>query len=112
MTMGALASDSNQMLLLVFGFGLVFLVAFASIRWHFSRSRRLLEAWAARERYQIIEQRYRSVRRGPFLGSSSRGQAVYHVVVRDQTGVERRGLVRLGGFWRGLHSDQVEVSWE
>ncbi len=110
--MDAASANSGQWMLLVFGFALVFLVAFLPIRWHFRRSRRLLETWAARERYQIIEQRYRSVRRGPFLGSSSRGQAVYHVIVRDQTGVERRGLVRLGGFWRGLYSDQVEVVWD
>ena len=112
MTVGSSSMDSSQVGLLVFGFGLVFAVAVLAIRWHFSRSRRLLEGWAARERYQIIEQRYKSLRKGPFFWTSSRGQAVYHVVVRDQAGVRRSGWVRLGGFWRGLHSDDVEVSWE
>jgi hypothetical protein len=106
------SSSSSQLALLVIGFGLVFAVAFLAIRWHTSRSRQLLEAWAARERFRIVEQRYRTLRKGPFFWTSSRGQAVYQVVVRDPAGIERRGWVRLGGFWRGLHSDQVEVAWE
>lgn len=110
--MGSVSSNSNQLMLLIFGVGVVFAVGLLAIRWHFSRSRQLLETWAARERYRIVEQKYRSVRKGPYFWTSSRGQAVYHVVVRDPKGIERRGWVRLGGFWRGLHSDQVEVTWE
>jgi hypothetical protein len=98
--------------LIVLGFSLVFVIVVFSIAWHFSRSRQLLEKWVVDNGYQLVHREYRSLRRGPFFWTTSRGQAVYYVVVRDALGKERSGWVRCGSWWLGLSSDKVEVAWE
>lgn len=79
--------------------------------WHSRRSRRLLERWAERNGYRIIDADYRNVFRGPFFWTMGRGQTVYRVTVEVQGGL-RRGWVRCGSRRLGLFSDQVEVRWD
>jgi hypothetical protein len=99
-------------------FGLAVLVIVAvllgvgGLAWHFSRSRALLKRWAKENGFEIIESSYRNHLKGPFFWTSSRGQTVYRVTVRDARGVERSGWVRCGAWWAGLFSDKVEVRWE
>jgi hypothetical protein len=100
-------SDSVIILFVV----LIVLVVLINI-WYFSRSRHILEKWAAQNGYEIVRSEYRMLRKGPFFWSSSRGQSVYYVVVRDARGAEHTGWVRCGSWWWGLMSDQVEVKWE
>jgi hypothetical protein len=93
------------------------IVAFAiffvvMIAWHFSRSRRLLEKWAAENGFRIIESSYRNLVRGPFFWTTSKGQSVYRVTVEDATGQRRSGWVRCGSWLLGLWSDSVQVRWD
>ncbi|MEO5916033.1 MAG: hypothetical protein ABIS50_17490 [Luteolibacter sp.] len=80
--------------------------------WHFSRSRSVLEQWAIENGYTIIHSEYRHFMRGPFFWTTSKGQTVYQVSVRDKAGTVRSGWVRCGGFFLGLLSDNAEVRWE
>jgi hypothetical protein len=80
--------------------------------WHFSRSRSLLEQWAADNGFELLRSEYRTLRRGPFFWTTSRGQTVYYMEVRDHQGRTRTGWVRCGSWWWGLMSDKVEVRWE
>ena len=80
--------------------------------WHFSRARSLLETWAKENHYEIIGRSYRHLLKGPFFWTSSKGQAVYHVTVRDPQGRIRSGWLRCGGWWAGMFSDKTEVRWE
>ncbi len=84
----------------------------ALIAWHFSRSRSVLEQWADENGCEILEREYRNVFRGPFFWTTSRGQTVYHVRVRDSEGKVHSGWVRCGGWWLGLLADKAEVKWE
>ena len=89
----------------------VVVLGIAGIAWHFSRSRSLLEQWAAENGYQILHSEYRNLVKGPFFWSS-KGQTVYYVKVRDNQGNVRTGWLRCGGWWLGLMSDRTEVRWE
>ena len=82
------------------------------LAWHFSRSRSLLEPWAAENGYRIVESSYRNLVRGPFFWTTSKGQTVYRVTVEDESGRRRSGWVRCGGWFLGLLSDRVDVRWD
>lgn len=82
------------------------------IKWHFSRSHSVLEQWADEHGFEILHSEYRSLIRGPFFWTTSRGQTVYYVTVRDGHGTERSGWVRCGGWFLGLMTDKAEVRWE
>jgi hypothetical protein len=99
---------SSQVIVLVL-FGAI---AAALIVWHYSRARSLLEHWADERGFNILDSQYRYLRRGPFFWTTSKGQAVYFVRVRDRLGDLRTGYVRCGSWFLGLLSDKVEVRWE
>jgi hypothetical protein len=101
-------SIQPQMLLIL----LVAAIASISIVWHYSRARSLLEHWADERGFRILDSQYRYVRRGLFFWTTSKGQAVYFVTVRDRNGDVRSGYVRCGSWFLGLLSDKVEVRWE
>ena len=82
-----------------------------SLFWQYSLSLLVLEKWAARNRYEILERQCRSAFEGAFFWTSS-CQAVFYVKVRDQTGQVRTGWVQCGGWFRGLSSDAAKVQWE
>lgn len=82
------------------------------VAWHFGRSSSLLEGWARKNGYRIIDKEYRTFFRGPFFWTTGKDQTVYHVTVEDQHGRRRSGFVRCGGWFLGLLSDNVEVRWD
>jgi hypothetical protein len=88
------------------------IVGIAAIAWHCSRSRSLLQQWASGNGYVILHREYRNVVKGPFFWTSSKGQTVYYVKIRDREGNVRTGWVRCGSWWLGLMSDKTEVRWE
>lgn len=90
--------------------GLIF-VAFAIV-WYFSRSSSVLDNWANANGFVILDSQYCSLSRGPFTWTTSRGQAVYRVKVRDPAGVVRSGWVRCGSWLLGLMTDTAEVRWD
>jgi hypothetical protein len=96
----------------VFFIALLAVIVVLSLAWHFGRSSSLLHQWAAENGYRILRQEYRTLFKGPFFWTSSKGQTVYYVVVEDEDGNERRGWVRCGGWWFGLLSNHVDVRWD
>ena len=72
-----------------------------------------VQRWATKQGYRVL--RFQS----PFLSggfswlTTSRGQVVYLVTIRDHAGHERKAWVRCGSFGGGaLFSGQVEVKWQ
>ncbi len=80
--------------------------------WEQRRSQELLQQWAAKHGYSIVSREARYWRLGPFSGSTSKYQRVFYVRIRDPGGRERTGWVRLGHWWLGLLSSQMEERWE
>ena len=78
----------------------------------FSRARHILESWATENDYQILRSEIRWLRRGPFFWTTSKGQVVYYVSVRDREGVTRNGWVRCGSWWLGVFRYKSEVRWD
>jgi hypothetical protein len=93
-------------------FAVIVVLAILSMVWRFRRADSLLLQWADRHGYRIINQEYRSFLKGPFFWTSSKGQMVYYVTVKDSEGNIRRGWVRCGGWFIGMLSDHVDVSWD
>ncbi len=91
---------------------LVFALGTASMAWHFSRSRRMVDRWAEENGFRLIDREYRWFFRGPFWWRTSDKMAVYHVTVEDSSGRVRRAFIRCGGWLLGLLSDRVDVEWE
>lgn len=87
-------------------------LATASMFWHNSRSRELLEHWAEQNGYFILEAKYASLFRGPFFWTSSKGQTVYRVMVQERNGFTRRDWVRCGSWLWGIWSKQAQASWD
>jgi hypothetical protein len=83
-----------------------------SLVWHLGRSHSILEHWAARNGYRLIDQSYCWFSKGPFFWTSSKGQTVYYVTVEDAAGRIRHAWVRCGGWFLGLLSEQADVEWE
>jgi hypothetical protein len=98
--------------LIVVAFVGVAVLALLLFAWQFRRSDTLLERWAERNGYTLIEREYRWFARGPFFWTSSKGQTVYRVTVEDKAGRRRSGWVRCGGWFFGLLSDTAEVRWD
>ncbi len=76
------------------------------------RGRGILERWAARNGYRLIEVECRWLFRGRFSLTTNRGQQVYRVTVEDANGRLHRGYVRCGGFVLGLWSDRADAVWD
>ena len=83
------------------------LVIYSSIQ-HQARLDGLVDQWAARGDYRIVEREVPWFRTGPYW-MRSKSQKIYRVVVIDTNGRQRCAWLRCGGaFW----SDNVDVEWE
>ena len=91
---------------------LLFVVAVASIAWSYSRADDLLHRWVSSNGYQLLHKEQRSLRTGPYFWRHSRGQLVYYVTITDHTGGRRSAYVRLGSWWAGLWSEDIDVIWD
>jgi len=90
---------------------MAFVIAINIAAW--KRDETVLRKWAQREGFEII-----AFKRAFFTGefswlTTSRGQRVFSVTVRDREGRERSGWVRCGSFLGGtIFSDAAEVKWK
>jgi len=91
---------------------LVLVAIVAGFAWSHSRGKSMLETWAYQNGYEILSREECWLFRGPFFWSSSKGQKVYKVSLRDADGIVRNGYVRCGSYWIGLWSDKVELRWD
>lgn len=80
--------------------------------WQLSRSRAQLREWAMLNELEILKSEFRFLRRGPFFWTSSKGQWVFYVTVRDRQSTVHSGWVRCGGWWLGLWSNKTEAKWD
>ena len=62
--------------------------------------------------YTIVLSQRRLFFTGPFFWNTWNNQAVYYVTIQTADGQTGSGWVRLGGWWRGLYSDDWEVRWD
>lgn len=90
---------------------LVLAFVVAAVRWQHSRADEILKCWAQTTGVEVVSAEKRYLRLGPFL-MHSRGQFVFRIVVRDQTGLQRTGWLRVGGWLAGVLSDKAEVRWD
>ena len=89
---------------------LVFIVY--STWWRFHRANQMIQDWAARNRFLLLQKRLQIFRYGPFWWRTGKHQLVYHVTIRDCDENIRRAWLRCGGFFLGMMSDHIDVEWE
>jgi hypothetical protein len=92
--------------------GLVlFLVVMLQV-WFYRRALQQVEHWAQANGYQLVNTQLRLFRLGPYMWLSSRAQMVFRFQVLDNDGQKHSGFVRVGGFFTGALSHQVDVIWD
>jgi hypothetical protein len=91
---------------------LIVVIAGISISWTNRRSNDLIDGWARANGLTIVAKESRTFLRGPMFWTTSKGQTVYRITVRDHYGSQRTGWIRCGGRWMGLYSDKVDVRWD
>jgi hypothetical protein len=79
-----------------------------------SRAKAILRSWAAEAGFQVLNFQMKYIDTGPFKWwTNGRGQVVYRVRVRDDSGKERSGWVRCGAHFGGvIFSKESEVRWD
>ena len=100
--------ESSYILIVI----VIAVVAVISLAWQKSRSEALIDGWARANGLIIVAKESRAFLRGPMFWTTSKGQTVYRITVRDQYGSQRTGWIRCGGRWMGLYSDKVDVRWD
>ena len=80
------------------------------LRHHLSRAREKVNQWASRNGYRLESVEVRHFWRGPYF-LTTRSQEVFYVRLLDTEGKVRNVYVRVGGFFLGMWSDHVDVSW-
>jgi len=90
---------------------LVFCVILTSLYWQTKRARVLLHKWAGENALEIKSASRRYLFSGPFFLTTSKGQVVFYVFVKDANGKFAHVWVRCGSHFLGMWSDKVDVSW-
>jgi hypothetical protein len=106
-------SMSTHQILAICGIAIFLIAVFIAVDCcRISRSRSILQKWAAWNGLQILSYK-RAFWTGVFNPfTTARSQVVFWVRVRDGAGHDRSGWVRCGSFWGGLARSQAEVKWE
>jgi hypothetical protein len=94
-------------------FAILLIAAFIALNWLVEkRAKSIVQKWAAEHGYDILHF-VSPFHNGAFsFWSTSRGQVVYSVTLRDRDGLKRAAWVRCGSFTGGvLFSDEIEVRW-
>lgn len=77
-----------------------------------ARADTILNNWAARNGYRILQRDHAWFFKGPFFWTTSRNQIVFRVTVQDQSGNSQSGWVRCGSWWGGMLSEDAEARWD
>jgi hypothetical protein len=88
--------------------------AFIAWSWLFqARAKSIVQKWAAEHGF-IVLQFESPFHTGAFnFWTTSRGQVVYSVTIRDGAGCERKAWVRCGSYIGSVpFSDEIEVRWQ
>jgi hypothetical protein len=92
----------------------VFLVVFTIFMTYYKNSGlKVVEEWAKRGGYKILDSELRWVKTGPFfLSGTSRHQRVFLVTLENEDGKHLKAWIRVGGYLLGLLSDKIDIKWE
>lgn len=77
----------------------------------YRRSKDHLDNWARDNGVAVESARLRLAPFGPFMLRHSRSQRLFNVTTVDAHGRRREGVARVGGWFTGALSDQVDVKW-
>ena len=90
-----------------------FLIVFTVYMTYFRNSGlKVMENWAKNKGYEILSSEFRWVKTGPyFLSGTSTHQRIFYVTLVDADGNQKNAWVRVGGFFLGLFSDEIDVKW-
>jgi hypothetical protein len=88
------------------------LLAIVLFVWGRTHSSNTLEQWARDNGFKLLSVDRRTMFRGSFSWTTSEGQEVFRITVRDQHGNTRSGYVRVGGHLLGQLSDRIDVRWD
>jgi hypothetical protein len=102
---------SRENVFLIIGVILFGALALWFTRWQLRRGREMLESWCRRSRLDLTSCGHRLLFRGPYFWAS-KGQVIFRFSARDTVGRIRSGYARCGGFWLGIFTEQVDVSWD
>jgi hypothetical protein len=95
-------------------FAVLAISVFIGWSWMFhARAKAIVQKWAAEHRYEVLQ--FESpFHTGAFnVLTTSHGQIVYCVTIRDGAGRERKAWVRCGSYIGGvLFSHAIEVRWQ
>ena len=94
-------------------FGGVLALGIFMLRWQQRRAEQLIEQWAKRHSYRVLEQEERTaLGEGP-MNRYAKNKAIVHAVkVADPDGKIRRARLTVGSPDMGVLSEQVSVEWE
>jgi hypothetical protein len=106
--------DAVPIAIFVFGAGGAIWYGVWSVRWQYRTADARLQQWAEQAHYQVLDkERANPYGTGPMSGrGGSNKQVMYRVTVRDADGREKRGLVKVGSKWVGVHSHDLVVEWD
>ena len=94
-------------------FGGVLAIGIFMLRWQHRRAEQLVEEWAQRHSYRVLEREDRTAPGdGPMNRYAKNRAIVYAVKVADPDGKIRRARLTVGSPDMGVLSDQVSVEWE
>lgn len=108
--------SSNQNILFIV-FLAIFFAAFIIfgvwlMRWQFNKADELLKNWARKNKYQVLEKQHANFGDGPAGTRQSSAQVKYRVVVIDENGQRKSGLIIVGSKNLGTLSDETAVTWD
>jgi hypothetical protein len=90
----------------------IILLIIIMVVWQKTASSDRLGQWAQTQGYELLSVERRSMFRGGFSWTTSKGQEVFRITIRDQDGHVRKGYVRVGGYVLGQLSDNIDVKWD
>lgn len=95
-------------------FAVLGISVFVAWNWLFqARAKSIIQKWAAKHHYDVVQFETPLLTGAFSFWTTSRGQVVYSVTVRDDAGCERKAWVRCGGFLGSvLFSHEIEVRWQ
>lgn len=86
-------------------------VAVWMFRWQYSKADSMLMNWAKENNYQVLQKEIDDSVSGPMGVYRSNRQIVFHVLLLDSQGKQRKATVICGSKNTGVLDDSVQVQW-
>lgn len=100
-------------ILIVLLFIAVLLFGWWMFKWQYQKADSLLDDWATKNNYTILEKQDANPSgTGPMDRYGSNKQVMYKIIVKNQAGETRSGIIKIGSEKTGTLSDEIEVIWD